>query len=146
MPSMRSGRVDRAIGPSGKPITFEDLPPPTTRRWVARRKAELVAAVRGGIISLEDACARYQLFVEEFRYQCLSLTLRFTSPASCRRPAISPILHRRLGRRSRYRYVAPTPRHGSVACRSRICGSRICCLHGGFGRGDERLLWLWSEA
>ena len=29
-------------------------------------KAEVVAAVRGGLLSLEEACARYTLTVEEF--------------------------------------------------------------------------------
>ncbi len=53
-------------GPSGKPITVNDLPPPNTKRWVVRRKAEVVAAVRAGVISLEDACKRYTLSVEEF--------------------------------------------------------------------------------
>ncbi|MCH8189356.1 MAG: response regulator, partial [Proteobacteria bacterium] len=41
----------RVIGPSGKPLTIEDLPPPDTRCWVIRRKAEVVAAVRGGLLS-----------------------------------------------------------------------------------------------
>lgn len=36
------------------------------RRWVIRRKAEVVAAVRGGLLSLEEACERYTLTVEEF--------------------------------------------------------------------------------
>lgn len=54
------------MGPDGSPLTLADLPKPETRRWVARRKAEVVAAVRGGLISLEDACRRYALTVEEF--------------------------------------------------------------------------------
>jgi hypothetical protein len=33
---------------------------------VIRRKAEVVAAVRAGLISLEEACDRYRLSVEEF--------------------------------------------------------------------------------
>jgi hypothetical protein len=33
---------------------------------VIRRKAEVAAAVRGGLISLEEACSRYTLTVEEF--------------------------------------------------------------------------------
>src|ERR1700753_3400740 len=45
---------------------IEDLPPPGIKRWVIRRKAEVVAAVRAGIISLEEACQRYTLSVEEF--------------------------------------------------------------------------------
>jgi len=54
------------IGPDGTPLTLDDLPPPKTRRWVARRKAEVVAAVRGGLLSLEDACKRYALTAEEY--------------------------------------------------------------------------------
>jgi hypothetical protein len=45
---------------------IEDLPPPGIKRWVIRRKAEVVSAVRAGIISLEEACQRYTLSVEEF--------------------------------------------------------------------------------
>src|SRR5436190_20889651 len=43
-----------------------DLPPPDTKRWVARRKAVVVNAVRSGAISLEEVCRRYELSVEEF--------------------------------------------------------------------------------
>ncbi|MFV0256348.1 DUF1153 domain-containing protein [Candidatus Liberibacter solanacearum] len=54
------------IGPDGSPLTMANLPPPNTRRWVARRKAEVVAAVQGGLLSLEEACQIYTLTVEEF--------------------------------------------------------------------------------
>ncbi len=54
------------IGPDGSPLTVADLPPPSTKRWVIRRKAEVVAAVRGGLLSLEEACSRYTLTVDEF--------------------------------------------------------------------------------
>jgi hypothetical protein len=60
------GKVNYVIGPDGSPLTVTDLPPTSTKRWVIRRKAEVVAAVRGGLISLEDACSRYNLTVEEF--------------------------------------------------------------------------------
>jgi hypothetical protein len=43
-----------------------DLPPPDTKRWVARRKAVVVNAVHSGAISLEEVCRRYELSVEEF--------------------------------------------------------------------------------
>ncbi|MFN4089772.1 MAG: DUF1153 domain-containing protein [Alphaproteobacteria bacterium] len=56
----------RIIGPSGDPLTLSNLPPVDTKRWVIRRKAEVVAAVRGGLLSLEEACERYRLSVEEF--------------------------------------------------------------------------------
>ena len=54
------------IGPDGTPLTIADLPPVTTKRWVIRRKAEVVAAVRGGLLSLESACDRYTLTEEEY--------------------------------------------------------------------------------
>ena len=43
-----------------------DLPPPNTKRWVVRRKAAVLAAVRSGAITLEEACRRYGLSEEEF--------------------------------------------------------------------------------
>jgi hypothetical protein len=43
-----------------------ELPPPDTKRWVTRRKAVIVNAVRTGAISLEEVCRRYELSVEEF--------------------------------------------------------------------------------
>jgi hypothetical protein len=55
-----------AIGPHGEPMTLDDLPSPNTKRWVVRRKAEVVAGVRAGLISIEEACRRYSLSMEEF--------------------------------------------------------------------------------
>jgi hypothetical protein len=66
MAEERRGRVSYVIGPDGSPLTLADLPPPNTKRWVIRRKAEVVAAVRGGLLSLDEACRRYTLTVEEF--------------------------------------------------------------------------------
>jgi hypothetical protein len=66
MTEMVRARVKYVIGPDGSPLTVADLPPANTRRWVIRRKAEVVAAVRGGLLSLEEACERYTLTVEEF--------------------------------------------------------------------------------
>ena len=43
-----------------------ELPSPDTKRWVVRRKAVVVHAVRDGAISLQEACRRYRLSVEEF--------------------------------------------------------------------------------
>lgn len=59
-------RQSLVIGPLGNEMTLADLPPPNTKRWVARRKAEVVSAVRGGLLSIDDACARYGLSVDEF--------------------------------------------------------------------------------
>ena len=36
-------RVKYVIGPDGSPLTIADLPPSGTKRWVIRRKAEVVA-------------------------------------------------------------------------------------------------------
>ena len=59
-------RPSYIVGPNGDIITLADLPPPGTTRWVIRRKAEIVLAVHGGLLSLDDACRRYQLTPEEF--------------------------------------------------------------------------------
>lgn len=56
-----------ALSPTGEPLTLDDLPPPDTKRWVARRKAEVVSAVRAGLLSLQDACRRYSLSEDEYR-------------------------------------------------------------------------------
>jgi transposase-like protein len=45
----------------------DEVPPPDTKRWTPRRKASVVAAVLSGMISLEEACCRYDLSVDEFR-------------------------------------------------------------------------------
>ena len=47
-------------------MSIHDLPSSNTKRWVIRRKAKVVAAVRGGLISLEEACRRYDLSIDEF--------------------------------------------------------------------------------
>ncbi|MFP3943870.1 MAG: DUF1153 domain-containing protein [Alphaproteobacteria bacterium] len=67
MKANRGRNEGYVIGPDGQPLTLADLPPPNTKRWVIRRKAEVVAAVRGGLISLEEACERYKLTLEEFQ-------------------------------------------------------------------------------
>ena len=56
----------QVVGPLGEPLTIADLPPANTRRWVVRRKAEVVAAVNGGLLTIDEACARYDLTLEEF--------------------------------------------------------------------------------
>ena len=66
MTELMRPRFKYVIGPDGSPLTIADLPPSNTRRWVIRRKAEVVAAVRGGLLSLEDACSRYALTMDEF--------------------------------------------------------------------------------
>ncbi len=59
-------RPAAVLGPDGRPLTLDDLPPADTVRWVARRKAAVVAAVRGGLLTLDEACRRWRLTPEEF--------------------------------------------------------------------------------
>ena len=59
-------RPHQVIGPLGEPLTLDSLPPPGTTRWVVRRKAEVVAAVNGGLLTAAEVCERYSLSVEEF--------------------------------------------------------------------------------
>ena len=47
-------------------MILKELPPPDTKRWVVRRKAAVVAAVKNGAITLDEVCRRYNLSVEEF--------------------------------------------------------------------------------
>lgn len=61
-----SDRISEVVGPDGNMLRMEDLPPEDTKRWVMRRKAEVVAAVRGRMLSVEEACARWNLSEEEF--------------------------------------------------------------------------------
>jgi hypothetical protein len=59
-------RPASAIGPLGEPMTLESIPPPETRRWITRRKAEVVAAVHGGLLTVDEACELYKLTLEEY--------------------------------------------------------------------------------
>jgi len=54
------------FGPAGKPLTLRDLPSSKAAHWTPRRKAEVVHAVRTGLLSLDEAGARYALSREEF--------------------------------------------------------------------------------
>lgn len=58
-------RPSTVVGPLGEVLTFDSLPPPATSHWVARRKAEVVAAVDGGLLTQEEACERYDLTIDE---------------------------------------------------------------------------------
>jgi hypothetical protein len=44
----------------------DDLPKHADIRWIRRRKARVVAAVRAGIFGLHEALERYNLSIEEF--------------------------------------------------------------------------------
>ena len=50
---------EHAFGP------MPELPRPT-QRWTVRRKAAVIAAVRGGWVPIEEACELYDISVDEF--------------------------------------------------------------------------------
>ena len=64
-------RENVVIGPEGTPLTLADLPKPDTVRWVIRRKAEVVAAVRGGLLTLDGALDRYGLTAVSYTHLTL---------------------------------------------------------------------------
>ena len=66
-PATPHARMETLPGvPPNRARLIESLLPPDTKRWVVRRKAAVVAAVRGGGITMEEACRYYQLSEEEF--------------------------------------------------------------------------------
>jgi len=90
-----------------------ELPSPDTRRWVVRRKAVVVQAVRNGTITLQEACRRYSLSVEEFLgWQRRDRAIRHPGPQG--HPAADLPRHRRgargeIWRRSRHRSSGTPP-------------------------------------
>jgi len=52
-------------GPDGVPICLNDLPPDHTARWIKKKKRLVAAAVKGGLLSREEAARRYRLSMEE---------------------------------------------------------------------------------
>ena len=52
-------------GARDKNRLLSGLPPAETQRWSCRRKAAVVAAVRAGVLSSQEACERYMLSLEE---------------------------------------------------------------------------------
>ncbi|PNU02864.1 DUF1153 domain-containing protein [Novosphingobium guangzhouense] len=65
MEDVKNDRPTVITGPLGEPMSIDSLPPPNTSRWVVRRKAEVVAAVNGGLLTIAEACERYDLTLEE---------------------------------------------------------------------------------
>jgi hypothetical protein len=59
-------RNSLVLGPDGAVLELSNLPASNTIRWVPRRKAEVVAAVNGGLLTMAEACERYAISLEEF--------------------------------------------------------------------------------
>jgi Protein of unknown function (DUF1153) len=43
------------------------LPSPQTKRWTPGRKADVIKGVRQGLLTVEQACERYHLSIDEYR-------------------------------------------------------------------------------
>jgi transposase-like protein len=66
MMEYHNSRPVRIIGPQREVLTRDNLPPPGTMRWVASRKAQVVAAVEAGLLTIEEVAQRYRVSFEEF--------------------------------------------------------------------------------
>lgn len=65
--------------PDGSRLTRSDLPPVDTYRWVARRKAIVVAAVDNGLLDASEACEMYRLTPEELETWRMAMARHGTS-------------------------------------------------------------------
>ena len=61
----RAKQPETIPGPDGRPLTVWDLPLSHDRRWTPLRKARIVVAVQGGLISADEVCRRYDLSMDE---------------------------------------------------------------------------------
>lgn len=55
------------MSPPPPGLDRDGLPPADTVRWVPSRKAAVLNAINGGRISLDEACRRWSLSVEELQ-------------------------------------------------------------------------------
>ncbi len=65
--------------PDGSKLSRSDLPPKNTTRWVVRRKARVVMAVVGGLLSQKEACDMYDLSDDELQGWCLAVKTHGTA-------------------------------------------------------------------
>jgi hypothetical protein len=56
------------IGPLGEKLTLDMLPKPGMKRWLIRHKAELVAAVEGRLLSLNELLRHYRITPSEYEH------------------------------------------------------------------------------
>jgi hypothetical protein len=66
--------------PATRRVTRAQLPPVTTLRWTARRKATVVAAVSEGLLTHDEVYSRYQVSAEEFTLWQQVADLRAAGP------------------------------------------------------------------
>jgi hypothetical protein len=60
----RTRRAEFEAGTENQ-LSLQNLPPPDTSRWVARRKAQVASAVQSGQLTVDEACRVYKLTLEE---------------------------------------------------------------------------------
>ncbi len=64
--SVGPGKPNGLVGPCGETLTLDNLPAAdTTRRWTMQRKAQVITAIRGSLITKEEACERCGISAEE---------------------------------------------------------------------------------
>ena len=64
-----SAHIQRGVrlpGVNSEVLTPNELPVSRPRRWIVKRKAHVVAAVDSGLLSVQEACSRYSLTLDEF--------------------------------------------------------------------------------
>jgi hypothetical protein len=90
------------IGPGGRRITLAQLPSSGRKPLSTRCRALVVAAVRHGLITLDQACNRYALSTEEylswhvsFAKKCVSASTEGATPRGRggRRDTLNGLLH-----------------------------------------------------
>jgi uncharacterized protein DUF1153 len=59
-------RASHFIGADGRHMTPVELPPRALKRWLPHHKTLVVAAVRHGLITFDEACERYSVSLEEY--------------------------------------------------------------------------------
>ena len=100
------------------------LPPAQPARWVPRQKAAVVAAVRGGALTLQEARKRYRLTEEEF----------LSWQESLDRDGLDGLRSSMVAERRR------TPRRGvEEACTVLLGAGRVDCVIKDIGAGGARL-------
>lgn len=65
MSDSRTASISAELG-RRRPVRDHDLPAPEIDRWTPRRKAAVVAAVNVGVLTVDEACNRYRMSLEEF--------------------------------------------------------------------------------
>lgn len=63
--SVASSKPDQSQSEPAHSSVYRDLPAPDTQRWDTKRKAQVVAAVRNGQITIEQACDIYAMSMDE---------------------------------------------------------------------------------